>query len=176
MSIEKPAILLKNNFILKPDKLYNDLSSSIQWDERMKARKTASYGLPYNYSGIVYPQTAMHPALTPICTNLETTLGFYPNNCLLNYYQDGNATMGYHSDASESLEPGTGVAIVSLGAKRIISYRSKIDKHIMHNYLLTKGSLLYMSNEIQTNWMHAIPKQANSAERISLTFRLIIKQ
>lgn len=174
MCIEKPAILLKNNFAPEPDKLFNDLLNSIRWDERIKARKTASYGLSYNYSGIVYPQTEMHPALTPICVILETALGFYPNNCLLNYYQDGNATMGYHSDSCEILKPGTGVAIVSLGSERIISYRSKTDKSIIHSYLLAKGSLLFMSNEIQNKWMHSIPKQVNSTERISLTFRSVI--
>ena len=141
----------------------------------MKARKTASFGVSYDYSGMTYPQTVMHPALEPICKAIENELGFLPNNCLINYYPDGNASMGYHSDSSEELKEGTGVAIVSLGSARHIFYRSKQNKELKHEYSLKSGSLLYMSKDIQGNWMHAIPKERDVGERISLTFRLILK-
>ncbi|MEM7760272.1 MAG: alpha-ketoglutarate-dependent dioxygenase AlkB, partial [Cyanobacteria bacterium P01_A01_bin.40] len=59
--------------------------------------------------------------------------------------------------------------------ERYISYRSKLDKILKYKYLLPNGSLLYMDNLIQKNWMHAIPKQRNIGERISLTFRQIVK-
>ena len=32
-----------------------------------------------------------------------------------------------------------------------------------------------MDNDVQQKWMHAIPKEQNVGERISLTFRHIIK-
>lgn len=37
------------NFIDKPQELFDYLSEPINWDERMSARKTASYGKAYNY-------------------------------------------------------------------------------------------------------------------------------
>ncbi|MEK7483115.1 MAG: alpha-ketoglutarate-dependent dioxygenase AlkB, partial [Planctomycetota bacterium] len=97
------------------------------------------------------------------------------NNCLLNYYLDGNSTMGFHSDSSENLLDGTGVAILSLGSERSITYRSQLDKKVNFFYILKKGMLLYMSTQIQKDWVHAIPKQINAGERISLTFRAISK-
>ncbi|WP_431687688.1 alpha-ketoglutarate-dependent dioxygenase AlkB [Hahella sp. NBU794] len=81
----------------------------------------------------------------------------------------------YHSDSSEELAPGTGVAIISLGAERRISYRSKADKAHVVTYMLEHGALLYMDKGVQDRWMHAIPKMPGVGERISLTFRLILK-
>lgn len=170
-----PAIHLKAKFIELPDALFKQLKNSVEWDERMKARKTASYGVAYNYSQITYPASAMLPELEEICGQLEKELGFHPNNCLLNYYQDGNSSMGFHSDSSEELEAGTGVAIVSLGSVRAITYRSKSDKSIQVEYQLPSGSLLYMSEQVQQDWLHAVLKSAEMGERISLTFRSIVK-
>jgi alkylated DNA repair dioxygenase AlkB len=73
----------------------------------------------------------------------------------------------------EVLTPGTGVAIVSLGATRSIVYRNKIDKACEFSYPLEEGSLLYMAQEMQVDWLHAIPKEKDIGERISLTFRHI---
>ena len=141
----------------------------------MRARKTASFGVAYNYSQIDYPVVPMRPDLDVICHQIQHELGFLPNNCLLNYYLDGDSSMGFHSDSSEELAPGTGVAIVSLGAVRSIVYRSKSDRHVQVDYPLPSGSLLYMSDDVQQHWLHAIPKAADVGERISLTFRQIIK-
>lgn len=173
--MKEPEILLKDNFVPNHEDLYRQLMESVEWDQRMKARKTASFGVSYDYSGIEYPQTEMHPELEPICKAIEKELGFYPNNCLLNYYPDGNSSMGYHSDSSEELAPDTGVAIISLGAERKISYRSKTDKEVKFEYPLKSGVLLFMPNQIQIDWMHSIPKQPEVGERISVTMRAIIK-
>ena len=83
--------------------------------------------------------------------------------------------MGYHSDSSEELKEGAGVAIISLGSERHICYRSKKDKNIKFKYAVKSGALLYMSKVIQDNWLHAIPKEKGVGERISLTFRHILK-
>lgn len=42
-------------FIENPSNLYELLRLSIEWDERMAARKTASFGKAYNYSQMSYP-------------------------------------------------------------------------------------------------------------------------
>jgi alkylated DNA repair dioxygenase AlkB len=172
--MEKPPIYQREKFLENPNILFVSLRDNVVWDERMKARKTASFGVSYDYSQIAYPETEMHPSLIEVCKSIENELGFYPNNCLLNYYQDGSSSMGFHSDSSQELAVGTGVAIVSLGSVRNIVYRSKEDL-AEFSYPLQSGSLLYMSQEMQENWLHAIPKVENAGERISLTFRKIIK-
>lgn len=171
----KPPIVLIPGFLPDAADLFAHLRDKVDWDTRMRARKTASFGVSYDYSQISYPETPMLPELDAICRAIEMKLGFHPNNCLMNYYPDGTSAMGFHADSSEELAPGTGVAIVSLGAERPIVYRNKAERAIEHAYPLAAGSLLYMSQAMQAEWLHAIPKAKDCGERISLTFRHILK-
>ena len=175
MIMNTPNINIIDNFVENPNQLFSYLKESVIWDERMKARKTASFGVSYDYSGMAYPETEMPNHLESICNAIHHTIGFQPNNCLMNYYLDGKSSMGYHSDSSEELLPNTGVVIISLGTERHISYREKSHTENKVKYQLKNGSLLYMNDDVQKRWMHAIPKSPESGERISLTFRHIIK-
>ncbi|MEM7716500.1 MAG: alpha-ketoglutarate-dependent dioxygenase AlkB [Cyanobacteria bacterium P01_A01_bin.68] len=172
--MKEPELVFIDNFIESSNELFVSLRDNIVWDERIKARKTASFGVAYDYSNITYPQVEMHSSLISICNKIESDIGFLPNNCLLNYYPDGNSTMGYHSDSAKELKLGTGVVIISLGSERCISFRSKVDREIKFKYQLYCGGLLYMDKAVQDNWMHAIPKQNGAGERISLSFRYIV--
>lgn len=171
-----PKIELFSDFIPDPQPLFLSLQASVQWDERMRARKTASFGAPYDYSQITYPAQPMPASLDQLCAAIEQRLGFRPNNCLLNYYPDGSSSMGFHSDAKEQMVEGTGVAIVSLGCARAIVYRHKQERTLEFTYLLGNGSLLYMSDAVQLDWLHAIPKALDAGPRISLSFRLLDSQ
>jgi len=173
--MNEPNLTIIEEFVEDPDELFSYIRDNVVWDERMKARKTASFGVSYDYSGITYPQADMFSALESTCKKIESEIGFLPNNCLMNYYLDGNSTMGYHSDSSEELLPNTGVAIISLGSERHISYREKADQENKVKYLLKNGAFLHMADSVQEDWMHAIPKASGIGERISLTFRHIIK-
>lgn len=168
-----PPVHFNPTFLPQPQKLFEHLRASVVWDERMKARKTASFGVSYDYSQMSYAAQPMRADLAEICAAIQAELGFMPNNCLLNGYEDGESSMGFHSDSSQELMPGTGVAIVSLGSPRAIAFRSKADRTHQVDRLLPAGSLLYMSVEMQSLWLHAIPKAPGAGPRISLTFRAI---
>ena len=172
--MNEPKLKIIKNYIDNPNTLFNQLLSTVEWDDRMKSRKTASYGASYNYSGISYPDRDMHSLLKPICDQLKLELSYLPNNCLLNYYPDGESSMGFHSDSSEGIKEDTGVTIISLGATRIIKYKQIEDKNQTFDYPLDSGTLLYMDNDVQKTWLHAIPKQTGIGPRISLTFRSIL--
>lgn len=174
-NILKPNIKIVEDFAPQSFRLFHTLKDSVEWDERMKVRKTASFGVSYDYSGITYPQTEMCEELVPLCEKIEKEFGFSPNNCLINYYPDGNSSLGFHSDSSEELKKGTGVAIVSLGAERAIHYKNIENKSLIIPYNLKSGALLYMGKDVQEEWLHAIPKDEKSGARISLSFREIIK-
>jgi alkylated DNA repair dioxygenase AlkB len=171
-----PDILLQPDFVAAPQALYDHLLGSVVWDERMRARKTASFGVAYNYSQMAYPKTAMPQELAKVGEAIGLRLGFAPNNCLLNFYPDGDSAMGFHSDSAAELAPGTGVAIVSLGGMREIVYRRKGDRNVEFAYPLESGALLFMSDAVQEEWLHAIPKRAGAQARISLTFRRIVEE
>jgi alkylated DNA repair dioxygenase AlkB len=173
--MDSPEVTLTPSFLTPDDatKLFLALTESIAWDERMKARKTACFGQTYDDSGVDYEVIRMHPLLVPLCSRIEEHLGFRPTNCLLNYYADGRSSMGFHSDAIHNLHEGTGVAIISLGAERTLSFRSKVDVSQL-GYSMPHGSLLYMTQETQNHWTHAVKKQDTDDARISLTFRYIL--
>lgn len=161
------------NFINNPFELFNSLRNNVAWDERMSARKTASFGKAYNYSQISYPYQEFTSDLKPIVDSISKTLNFEPNNCLINYYLDGKSKMGFHSDQTDILFEGTGVAIVSIGETRTLRFRKIENKELIRDYALPSGSLIYMKNEIQDVWQHAIPKSDTEKGRMSLTFRKI---
>jgi alkylated DNA repair dioxygenase AlkB len=151
--------------------LYEHLAASVVWDTRIRARKSMSFGLPYNYSGIEWPAAPFPDAIIPLRDRVAREVGFEPNNCLANYYPTGDSTMGFHSDSTAELEPGTGIAVVSLGAERTITFRRIDDKTVSESYQLPSGSLLWMCPEMQAEWRHAILADATTSGRISLTFR-----
>lgn len=159
------------NFLSEPKQLFNLLESTVSWDERMTSRKTASFGEAYNYSQISYPFRAFPQAIQTLVETIHATLGFEPNNCLINYYLDGKSKMGFHSDQTDILHEGTGVVIVSLGETRTLRFRNIHDHSIIHNFELPAGSLIYMSNDVQQEWQHAIPTSDTTEGRMSLTFR-----
>ncbi|MEO1392547.1 MAG: alpha-ketoglutarate-dependent dioxygenase AlkB [Cyanobacteria bacterium J06634_5] len=151
--------------------LFDTLRQTIPWEGSMAARRTASFGVPYNYAQMTYPAVPMHTALVPVVEHLHQALGVRFNNCLLNFYETGRSKMGFHADDTSDLQPGTGVAIVSLGHPRKITYRSKADKTQQHSVTLPPGSLLYMTSALQDHWVHAIKRQKDVGPRISLTWR-----
>ncbi|WP_338790343.1 alpha-ketoglutarate-dependent dioxygenase AlkB [Bernardetia sp. MNP-M8] len=164
-------ILLKPNFIQNPQSLFELINISIIWDNRMKARKTASFGKAYNYSQMSYPFQEFPSFLEKIRQNIKIELNFETNNCLINYYENGLSKMGYHSDQIDILAENTGIAIISLGETRILKFRNIENKTIFKEFELPSGSLFYMNQETQNNWQHSIPKSNTENPRMSLTFR-----
>lgn len=169
--IDFNGIIYIEDFIDNPDLLYNTLEKEVLWDERMKSRKTASFGVAYNYSQISYPFQNFHPSLLAIIDKIDKEFKFKPNNCLINFYNDGNSTMGYHSDQTDILSDNTGIAIVSIGDNRILKFRNIKNKELKIDKKLEIGSLFYMSQEVQKNWQHSLPKSDSDKGRMSLTFR-----
>jgi alkylated DNA repair dioxygenase AlkB len=172
--ISMDGIIYIENFLANHNSIFNYLIDNVAWDERMTARKTASYGVAYNYSQMCYPFQPMLPELSKICSGLIAVLDFEPNNCLINYYSDGQSKMGFHSDQIDILEKDTGIAIISLGQTRSLKFRNIKNNDETFDYALPSGSLLYMTQNIQKEWEHAIPKSDVESGRMSLTWRKII--
>lgn len=163
------------NFIDNSSSLFEMLKDNVAWDERMASRKTASFGQAYNYSQISYPFQEFTKEIKAILDSIDTTLGFKPNNCLVNYYLDGTSKMGFHSDQTDILFENTGVGIVSIGETRILRFRNIENRDLIKDFKLPSGSFIHMNNEVQDLWQHAIPKSNTEKGRMSLTFRKLLK-
>jgi alkylated DNA repair dioxygenase AlkB len=167
----RPKIQYVADFVPKSAELFEHLRDTVVWDERLRARKTASFGLPYNYSGITYAANDMPDELTRIVERIRWHLDMRANNCLVNYYPTGQSSMGFHSDAIEDLRPNSGIAIVSLGTPRTFTFRAKEEKSTTTDFLLEPGSLFYMPLSVQADWQHGLLPTDSTDGRISLTFR-----
>lgn len=170
------GIIYVENFIEDSWSLFEELKTEIEWDERMKARLTASFGTAYNYSDISYPFRKMPSAIEDLCGRINDELKFLPNNCLINYYPNGKSKMGFHADQIDILAKDTGIVIISLGETRMLKFRKTANHSETYEFQLSTGSLIYMSQEIQKIWQHSIPKSETENGRMSLTFRKIKKR
>lgn len=166
------SIKLIPNYIDYTNTLFNNLMN-LDYDKSMVARWTASFGKSYDYSGKTYPYIPIPDFLNDLIPSITNTIGFTPNNCLINLYHDGNSSMGYHSDNTDILEKNTGVVIISIGSTRTLRFKNKLNKETLIDYTLSDGSLFYMNDDIQNDWLHSIPKSDATGPRISLTFRHI---
>ena len=93
---------------------------------------------------------------------------------LLNYYRDGQDSMGWHRDNERQLGPSPVIASLSLGEKRRFVLRHYQDKTLKVPMELGEGELLIMEGESQSKWEHAVPKTARKlGPRLNITFRNI---
>lgn len=129
-------------------------------------------GLTYDYGqsqikAAPYPKL-LDPIIQEIISHSPTI-----NSCLVNYYPDGLAKMGYHSDDESELGENPTILSLSLGATRKLKFKHRLTHEVI-DVNLTAGSLLTMEGSTQHHWKHSIPEQRKVEKgRISLTFRTI---
>jgi len=140
-------------------------------------RLTAWYGESdevYVYSGVVNVPVGFSPLLLDIKQATEQQSGHTFNTALLNYYRDGNDSMGWHSDDETELGGNPVIASVSFGASRVFQFKHKRDKNAKVSIALNNGDLLIMQGQTQRHWLHQVPKTSRTqGARINITFRFI---
>lgn len=93
------------------------------------------------------------------------------DSILVNHYRDGSDNIGAHSDDERGLSHGT-VAVVSVGATRVLRIRTKSDKKRLIDIPMPHGSLLVMEGKAQKIWTHEVPTAKKIKEgRVSYTLR-----
>ena len=129
----------------------------------------------YGYSGLKLAPQAWTPALQRIRADLQERLQMPFNSVLLNWYRDGNDSMGWHSDDERELGADPQIASLSLGVSRRFELRHRTRRDIPTLKIeLGDGSLLLMGAGVQRHYLHQIPKQRGvGGGRVNLTFRFI---
>ena len=167
---------------VEADALFEELRTETPWKQEHSRfgpfpRLTAWYadaGMSYSYSGVTHEAIPWTPTLQRIRRQVEDAAATAFNSLLLNFYRDGQDSIGYHADAEKELGTNPVIASISLG-----SVRQFVMKHLKTGeklkYDLAHGSLLVMGGTSQHHWVHAVPKtKAAVGPRINLTFRKII--
>ena len=141
-------------------------------------RLTAYYGQDhpyYAYSNIKLQPIPFTPILLSIKNKIETLTSHQFNGVLLNYYRNGDDSMGWHADDEKELGTNPVIASLSFGASRTFQLHHRFRKSTpKQSIILNDASLLLMQGETQHFWKHQLPKQKNKGPRINLTFRKII--
>ncbi len=129
----------------------------------------------YAYSNIKLQPIPFTPILLSIKNKIETLTSHQFNGVLLNYYRNGDDSMGWHADDEKELGTNPVIASLSFGASRNFQMQHRFQKSTpKQSIILNDASLLVMHGETQHFWKHQIPKQKNKGPRINLTFRKII--
>ena len=140
-------------------------------------RLLAWYGDPeasYRYSGLTHEPLPWTPLLGEIRQRVQGVVRQPLNGVLLNFYRDGNDSMGWHSDDEAVLGANPLVVSLNLGGPRRFDLRRKGGSRIEHSLQLEHGSLLVMAGATQHHWQHQVAKTRKPvAPRINLTFRLL---
>jgi alkylated DNA repair dioxygenase AlkB len=116
------------------------------------------------------------PAVAEAAERASLVAGTRFSSAGLNYYRDGRDSVAPHNDHLYEIVPGHPIALISLGATRLMTIRSKkVDEG--HRRILDldleNGSLLLMSYETQMHYDHSVPKTKTAVEaRISLALRV----
>lgn len=169
----KPDIAIYNFSV--PGINFDLLKESIDWRQEsygkhLQPRLTAFFGdAAYNYSGITNKPTPMTDELKRIRDIIDPRF----NTVLLNYYRDGNDTIGFHSDDEPELGPNPIIASVSFGSPRRLIFKHKQKEHPNFTIILANDTLLIMKGNTQEDWVHGIIKEPCAGPRINLTFRKI---
>jgi alkylated DNA repair dioxygenase AlkB len=162
---------------------FNQLKNTCCWQsEEVKVygkwhklrRQSAWYGTAdYRYAGQIKTAQPWLPVLLEIKTQVEELTKDSYQGVLLNYYPDGLAGMGWHTDDERDLVVNAAIASVSFGATRRFDLRHQDGEKLSIN--LVDGSVLIMAGELQQYWKHQVPVQRKIKEpRINLTFRVMI--
>lgn len=192
MEIEK--IVLKDGWIrfiptflneVIANQLFEQLQQTIQWQQGeivLFGKKHATPRLEafcaddqksYGYSGQRLITHEFTKELNEIRKKLTLEIGTSFNSVLLNLYQTGNDSNGWHADNEPELGRNPIIASLSLGATRRFDLKHNTTKEQL-SYYLNNGSLLIMGGELQHHWKHQIAKTKKVNEpRINLTFRII---
>ncbi len=131
-------------------------------------------GAVYTYSGYRNSPAPWTEALQEVRAVLKIATHFEFNSVLLNYYRDGNDSMGWHRDNEKELGPEPVIASVSLGEARRFRMQHMKNKQQRWETELGHGSTLIMAGKTQKFWRHCVPKsKLCKAARINMTFRQV---
>lgn len=137
-------------------------------------RKECLYGdtnTSYKYANIEMKAKTWNPSLLSLRSKIMEVFDYNFNLVFCNLYDDGNHSIGWHSDEDSRMGIDPAIASVSFGAIRKFSFMEK-EGRSTESIWLEHGSLLIMKEGCQRTHLHSLPKTKKIiSQRINLTFR-----
>jgi alkylated DNA repair dioxygenase AlkB len=125
----------------------------------------------YRYSGQLAESQAMTPGLSELLEIINNMFQAKFNGILVNRYENGEDTIGAHSDDEKFLDP-VGVVCISWGESRTFRIRNKQTKEIVKDIQTEPNKIIHMAGDFQKEFTHEIPMEKKKKNpRVSFTFR-----
>ena len=153
---------------------FEALHRDVPWRSERRRMYDRDVDVPRMVAGYRLDEPAVPAPLLQAAVRAGKTGGVVRfTNVGLNLYRDGHDSVAPHNDHLYEIVAGHPIALVSLGAVRRMTIRSKTRPRRAFDLDLESGSLLLMSYDTQKHYDHGIPKvRANVGPRISLAFRV----
>lgn len=137
-------------------------------------RKQQCYGKSYNFSGKEHVSLDIPPIIQyyiDLANEIDEDKTNLFNMALVNWYENGNEYIGYHSDDEKQLIKDSPIYCFSFGQERDFLLKDKITKKVT-KIILENQSLVIMGGACQRTHKHSIPKRLKIKNpRISITLR-----
>lgn len=141
------------------------------------------FGLrPYRFGGRTEHPKPWVPVALEVRERVEARTGEKFSACFVNFYRDGEDTIGWHADDDAWIGPV--IASVSFGAPRRFVMREKVDaldertaeerraNRVKLEWQLGDGDLFVMQAGVQQEWEHSVPRSKGQlTSRVNFTFR-----
>lgn len=152
---------------------FDALRDGVDWHSERRRMYDRDVDVPRLHSSHRLDDASLPAALLEAATRVRETVGAPFTSVGLNFYRDGRDSVAPHNDHLYEIAQGQPIALVSLGATRRMTIRSKQRPKRIFDLDLESGSLLVMSYETQKHYDHGIPKTRDLVgPRISLAFRV----
>lgn len=126
----------------------------------------------YKYSGQIARSQELTPELVQLLDYVNTMFSSEFNGILVNKYNNGEDSIGKHSDNERGLDSRSGVIAISYGAVRKFRIRNKQTNEIVMDVPTHSNTIIQMAGDFQKEFTHEIPVEKKVKEaRYSFTFR-----
>jgi alkylated DNA repair dioxygenase AlkB len=155
------------------DAWFSAIRDGVAWKSERRRMYDRDVDVPRLVAGYRLDDEGLPPVLTDAATRASQVSGTPFNSVGLNYYRDGRDSVAPHNDHLYEIVARYPIALISLGATRRLTIRSKAKPRRIFDLDLENGSLLVMSYETQLHYDHGVPKTAQPVEaRISVALRV----
>ncbi|GAB3115238.1 alpha-ketoglutarate-dependent dioxygenase AlkB [Janibacter alkaliphilus] len=159
------------------DEVFDRLQRDVPWQAERRQMYDRVVDVPRLTRFYAEHEPLPHPVITSardaLSAHYADELGEPFATAGLCLYRDGRDSVAWHGDRiGRSREQDTMIAIISLGAERVLALRPR-DGGSARRFTLGHGDLVVMGGSCQRTWDHAVPKASGvSGPRISVQLRV----
>jgi alkylated DNA repair dioxygenase AlkB len=166
---------LRPAWVANSDSLFEDLVGAVDWRADRREMYDRVVEVPRLVSFFGEKDSLPHPALDESLRRLNDHYAHDGERFAtagLCFYRTGDDSVAWHGDrVGRSVQRDTRVAILSVGAERVLSVRP-VGGGAISRFPIGHGDLIVMGGSCQRTYEHAILKSAKAVgPRISVQFR-----